>query len=81
MHWEQIDDYHQRAKVFGGWLVKAYEQCAHPEQYERTWQFDLRVAMAFVPDPQYQWKLKEEDEPRLTAEQQAGALKWLRELP
>lgn len=23
--WEQIDNYHQRAKVFGGWLVKAYE--------------------------------------------------------
>jgi hypothetical protein len=26
MEWEQIDAYHQRAEVFGGWLVKSYQE-------------------------------------------------------
>ena len=29
LEWEPIDSYHTRAKVFGGWLVKAYECQEH----------------------------------------------------
>ena len=60
MEWEQIDNYHQRAKVYGGWIVKAFEQCAHPEQYDRTWEFDLRIAICFVPDWNHEWKIGED---------------------
>jgi hypothetical protein len=60
MHWEQIDDYHQRSRVLGGWLVKAYEQVFHPEasvNYGSVWGHDLRVTMCFVPDPTYSWEV------------------------
>jgi hypothetical protein len=55
--WEQIDDYHQRAKVFGGWLVKSYddiyEDRGYGQGYERGYQW--RTAMCFVPDPRHVW--------------------------
>jgi len=60
--WEQIDNYHQRAKIFGGWLVKAYEDVVHNqihEGYGMQSGFDLRVAMCFVPDPQHLWEVVE----------------------
>ena len=50
MNWEQIDASHQRARVHGGWLVKAFERGLYDG-------YDFRVAMAFVPDPHYQWKI------------------------
>lgn len=56
MNWEQIDAYHERAKVFGGWLVKAYTDVEHIIQDQgmhRGW--DFRVAMTFVPDPRHEW--------------------------
>ena len=55
---EQIDDYHQRAKVHGGWLVKAIENVAHMEDNYRPaiTGFDFRIAMTFVPDPTHAWK-------------------------
>jgi hypothetical protein len=55
---EQIDDNHQRAKVPGGWIVKAYEDVIHitPEHDDYTRQgWDFRVAMCFVPDPKHEW--------------------------
>ena len=53
---EQIDDYHQRAKVHGGWLVKAIENVAHMNGYRPDITgFDYRVTMAFVPDPAHEW--------------------------
>ena len=59
MEWEQIDDYHQRARVFGGWLVKAYEQVFHTTDFNGTHtNLDMRVAMAFVPDANHAWVLE-----------------------
>lgn len=57
---EQIDNNHQRAKVFGGWLVKAFESVCHDRAVvggglEEGW--DWRVAMTFVPDPSHKWSL------------------------
>ena len=57
--WEQIDNYHQRAKVFGGWLVKAYEDKVHYAESIRRTGDDLSIAMAFVPDSNHEWKIKE----------------------
>ena len=58
MEWEEIDSHHQRAKVFGGWLVKADEPVSHvmiEGDVDSGW--DWRVAMAFVPDPRHEWKV------------------------
>lgn len=56
--WEQIDQSHQRVKVFGGWLVKAYEDVVHNTDYHgRVPGWDWRVAMTFVPDPKHEWLL------------------------
>ncbi len=60
-NFEQIDDSHQRAKVFGGWLVKSFENVYHAEMTDHHsggegW--DWRVAMAFVPDPKHEWEIE-----------------------
>jgi len=64
-NWEQIDPYHQRCRVIGGWLVKAYEgvhQAIYAENgYDNVAGFDYRVAMAFVPDPAYEWEIEVEE--------------------
>jgi len=58
MEWEQIDPYHQRCRAYGGWLVKAFEDVVHPTECSGLVPGgDFRVAMAFVPDPTYQWGL------------------------
>lgn len=54
-NFEQIDDHHQRAKVPGGWLVKAYESVTH--------YWGCRIAMAFVPDPNHVWAIDIKDCP------------------
>ena len=58
---EKIDDYHQRAKVPGGWLVKAIEDVAHMEDNYRPsiTGFDIRIALAFVPDAKHMWEISE----------------------
>lgn len=61
MNWEQIDNFHQRAKVFGGWLVKSYLDVYDwndERGYERG--YNWRESMAFVPDPKHEWKLEDE---------------------
>lgn len=56
MNWEQIDAYHQRAEVFGGWLVKSYEDVMHTDSSNAQYNgYDFRVAMAFIPDPAHEW--------------------------
>lgn len=63
MNWEQIDDYHLRAKVIGGWIVKAYEDVMHQDPNEEDqWDsgYDYRVAICFVPDQNHEWKLEED---------------------
>jgi hypothetical protein len=57
LNWEDIDNYHRRAKVFGGWLVKTFEDVHRTDKFEPTG-YDWRVAMAFVPDPNHEWELK-----------------------
>ena len=59
MEWEQIDDYHHRAKVHGGWLVKANEN-VRTNTVDGGWEhgYEWTVSMCFVPDPMYAWKLK-----------------------
>lgn len=59
MNWEQIDDYHKRAKVHGGWLVKTYEEVMHndTEMQRMNSGYDWRVSMCFVPDINHEWSL------------------------
>lgn len=59
MEWEQIDDYHKRAKIKGGWLVKAYEDVRSPGG-EGGWEYgyEWHVTMCFVPDQLHAWKLR-----------------------
>ena len=58
MEWEQIDEYHKRAKIRGGWLVKAYENILTvlPDG-QSTVGHEWRVSMCFVPDPMHAWTL------------------------
>ena len=58
MEWEKIDNYHQRAKIFGGWIVKVYEDALHYRQdYGFVGVGDFRIAICFVPDPEYKWEV------------------------
>lgn len=55
MEFEQIDDYHARAKVFGGWIVEAISD--NPAEIFNGKQPYVSIACCFVPDPYYKWKL------------------------
>jgi len=58
MEWEQIDDYHKRAKIKGGWLVKAYENIRTDIGDGRfDMGYEWRVSMCFVPDQMHAWTL------------------------
>ncbi len=57
LEWEQIDNYHKRAKIRGGWLVKAYEDVYHLGDDRGGFNHDLRVSMCFVPDAMHAWTL------------------------
>jgi len=54
LEWEQIDDYHQRCKVIGGWLVKAYEDATTQKDTYAGLRaesgYEWRISMCFVPD-------------------------------
>ena len=57
---EQIDNYHQRAKVHGGWIVKAHEEVIHDNaQQGMVGGWDWRIAMTFVPDENHEWEIQE----------------------
>lgn len=56
--WEDIDNYHKRCKVFGGWLVKCYEDVyENRESIGMNCGWQWRIAMAFVPDPNHEWRI------------------------
>jgi len=56
---EQIDNWHTRAKVPGGWLVKATESVVHVTDINGIDDgYDWRIAMAFVPDPKHEWTIE-----------------------
>ena len=64
MNWEEIDEEHFRAAVPGGWLVKTYTEVCHDQSHhghgmQGGW--DWRVAMAFVPDPGYEWVINQKE--------------------
>ena len=55
--WEQLDPYHQRAKVPGGWLVKSFNNVVHiVNDGTPVSGWDWRTSMTFVPDPNHDWK-------------------------
>lgn len=54
-HVEQIDEFHQRAKVPGGWILKAYENVMTKTNCSMEPGYEWRVAMCFVPDPDHSW--------------------------
>ena len=60
LEWERIGQSEFRAKVFGGWLIKTYEEVMHhlPDRggLENGW--DWRPALAFVPDPGHEWDIE-----------------------
>lgn len=62
LEWEEIDGYHERAKTFGGWLVKAYSHTDHAQldngYWSREQSQEMQVAMTFVPDVNYEWEIK-----------------------
>ncbi len=59
MEFEYIDAEHARAKIPGGWIVKAYSDVLiqmHEDQLPAdgyAWQ----VSICFVPDPCHEWQL------------------------
>jgi len=58
LEWEDIDDYHKRAKVHGGWLVKVYEDVVHnmiEHGLGMTVGYDVRSSICFVPDTLHRW--------------------------
>lgn len=55
LEWEDIDDFHQRAKVPGGWLVKVHESVFHLTDMQQGEGWDWRVSMTFLPDPTHSW--------------------------
>lgn len=57
MEWEDIDNWHKRTRVPGGWIVKAYENVTHDTHQGMSDGWDWRVAMCFVPDLQNLWTL------------------------
>lgn len=58
LEWETVDNQHQRAKIHGGWLVKAYEDVVHKFGHGIIGGRDFRIAMCFVPDVYYEWRLE-----------------------
>lgn len=58
--YEDVDNYTQRAKVFGGWLVKTTEDIIVTDQASHRFGYasgECRIATAFVPDPEWKWKI------------------------
>ncbi len=58
---EKIGDQHERAKVHGGWLVKAFSDVYQNSPINGNGTgWDWRIAMTFVPDPHHEWVIDKE---------------------
>lgn len=57
LNWEDIDQTHERAKVFGGWIVKSSVDVlvSMHEDMQPTNGYEWRESMVFVPDPNHEW--------------------------
>ena len=64
LSWETIDDYHKRAKIHAGWLVKSFEDVfvSLREECRPEVGYEWRVSMCFVPDLTHEWELENSDE-------------------
>ena len=60
MIFERIDNEHQRAKVYGGWIVKAFDEVMTPMYPGDPPKdgYEWRISMCFVPDPNHDWILE-----------------------
>ncbi len=58
LEWEPIDENQQRAKVFGGWLVKSYEDVfvSLHEDMRPNSGYAWQTSICFVPDPNWEWE-------------------------
>ena len=54
MEWEEVDEFMDRRKVFGGWLVSVdfTMRVCHGDHITGA------TTVTFVPDPHHQWKLE-----------------------
>ena len=49
--WEELDNYTERLKVIGGWIIKSENSL-----YENG-KWALSESMVFVPDPNHEWEI------------------------
>lgn len=68
LKWEEIKHDNvfilRRAKIFGGWLVSAISDVMTPVNTgynipELKDGYEWRTSIAFVPDPNHEWKLNQ----------------------
>jgi len=63
LNWEALDTQHERAKVFGGWVLKSTLDVLvsmHEDQCP-TNGYEVRESMVFIPDPGHEWGNQEEE--------------------
>ena len=54
--WEQLDEWTNRAKVHGGWIVQSFTPVAHANKQTYIGEKkDYRIATVFVPDTNHDW--------------------------
>ena len=54
--WEQLDEWTNRAKVHGGWIVRTSTPVAHVNRDMYCGQReDYRISTVFVPDLNHDW--------------------------
>jgi hypothetical protein len=57
MNWEEIDEYHWRAKVRGGWVLKCVEDVMQNVDGMLKAGWDWRSSICFIPDPKHEWEI------------------------
>jgi hypothetical protein len=57
--WEEIDVFHRRAKVIGGWLFKStiWQKGTTYMDVQVTYPTPISESICFIPDPEYKWEI------------------------
>jgi hypothetical protein len=58
LKWEKIDNSYERAKVFGGWILKVCDEVMHDRSefgQGMVGGWDWRSSICFIPDPDHLW--------------------------